>query len=267
MSVMQDIREARVAPGRLALWWIGQAGFALRTPGGLTAFIDPYLSDARGGGGHHERFFPPPIDPEELEADMIFCTHDHVDHTDPATLLPALRRTAVTIVAPGTSCAILEELGVAAAQLHRIDRGDRYVQGDLAVTATFALHAGFDAPVERRPRTNSPDAIGLLLACGPIRLYHAGDTLYDARLRDAAAFRPQTLLVPINGRGGNMNAGEAADLTRDIAPQVVIPMHYGCMVDNTADPQAFVAAVATAGLPSRVVLLQTSQRYDLEGWK
>jgi L-ascorbate 6-phosphate lactonase len=267
MSLMQDIRQAAVKPGHLAVWWIGQAGFALRTPGGLTAFIDPYLSDARGGGGHHERFFPPPIEPEELEADVIFCSHDHIDHTDPTTLLPALRHTAVTIVAPGTSCALLAGLGVDAMRLHRLDRGDRYALGDLAVTATFALHAGFEAPLERRPRTNSPDAIGFLLECGPVRVYHTGDTLYDPQLRAAAAFRPQALLLPINGRAGNMNAAEAAELTRDIAPRVVIPMHYGCMVDNTADPEAFVAAVAAAGLPSTVVVLQTGQRYDLEGWE
>jgi L-ascorbate metabolism protein UlaG (beta-lactamase superfamily) len=44
-----------------------------------------------------------------------------------------------------------------------------------------------------------------------------------------------------------MGAFEAAALTREIDPKRVVPMHYGVMVDNDADPYTFLEALATNG--------------------
>src|SRR5262249_12310651 len=71
------------------LWWLGQSGFRLRDPsGGPTVFVDPFLTD------REDRAWPAPITPEAMgrEADLILCTHDHIDHFD----RPALRAAAAT---------------------------------------------------------------------------------------------------------------------------------------------------------------------------
>ena len=38
--------DAAVPNGSLGLWWLGQAGFAFKTPAGRIVYVDPYLSDA-----------------------------------------------------------------------------------------------------------------------------------------------------------------------------------------------------------------------------
>lgn len=262
-DLMAAILAASVPAGRVAVWWLGQSGYTLKTPGGLIAHIDPYLSDSRSDGGRHERLFPPPIAPADLRGEVVFCTHDHPDHTDPATLLPVVEHTSMTIVAPGTSCEHLERLGVPAERLRRLDVGDRHEVGDLRVEASFALHGG-GGPPDRQPRRPVPDPIGLLVACGPARFYHTGDTLYDERLLAAAAFRPQTVFACINGHGGNMNAEEAARLVAAVGATVAIPMHYGCLPVNNAAPEPFVEAVRATRATARVTLLKVGQRHDLQ---
>ena len=78
-----------------------------------------------------------------------------------------------------------------------------------------------------------------------VALYLTGDTEYNDGLAAAVApYGPEVLLVPINGRWGNMTAAQAAKLCREIAPREVIPMHYGMFAENTADPADFLALLA-----------------------
>ena len=72
----------------LAFWGLGQVGVAIKGPTGVL-YVDPYLTDSDGEGRRLERGFPPPLEPEEVtNASAVLLTHDHVDHTDPRTLLP-----------------------------------------------------------------------------------------------------------------------------------------------------------------------------------
>jgi L-ascorbate 6-phosphate lactonase len=45
---IRELREYRAPAGSLAVWWLGQAGFLLKSPGGVLAALDPYLSDSCG---------------------------------------------------------------------------------------------------------------------------------------------------------------------------------------------------------------------------
>ena len=42
-SPMPALRALDLAPGTIALWWLGQAGFAVRA-GGLVLLLDPFLT-------------------------------------------------------------------------------------------------------------------------------------------------------------------------------------------------------------------------------
>ena len=44
------------------------------------------------------------------------------------------------------------------------------------------------------------------------------------------------MLLSINGGYGNMGPAEAARLTAEIEPAVVIPMHWGLVAENMTDP-------------------------------
>jgi L-ascorbate 6-phosphate lactonase len=89
-----------------------------------------------------------------------------------------------------------------------------------------------------------------------IVVYHTGDSLYHADLsRQVRAFRPHLLLVCVNGQYGNMNPEEAARLACEIEPAAVIPMHWGLVAENTADPAAFVSALSSMGGTARPLVI------------
>ena len=65
--------------------WLGQGGYLFNL-GDKVLCIDPYLSNSMYNNGKYNRLLPIPIEPRELKADMIICTHDHIDHLDEATI-------------------------------------------------------------------------------------------------------------------------------------------------------------------------------------
>ena len=69
----------------MELWWLGQSGFRLRDPdGGPVVFVDPFISE------HKDRTWQAPIGPEALaQADLVLCTHEHIDHFDRPALQAA----------------------------------------------------------------------------------------------------------------------------------------------------------------------------------
>lgn len=136
----------------------------------------------------------------------------------------------------------------------RLDQGEELEVAGVRLTAFYAEHSS--GPTR--------DAIGVLLKADGFRIYQTGDSEYTERLAERArGLRPDLLTVPINGRGGNMSAEQAAALTRIVSPRVVIPMHYGMFADNTADPEAFIAACRAAGVTARIVIAVAGVRFTL----
>ncbi len=86
-----SLRQPLPERGSIALWWLGQAGFAVKSNNTML-FIDPYLSDAlakkyQGQEFPHIRLMASPILAEEVtKLDFLLCTHRHTDHTDPEAL-------------------------------------------------------------------------------------------------------------------------------------------------------------------------------------
>ncbi|MBA2618987.1 MAG: MBL fold metallo-hydrolase, partial [Rubrobacter sp.] len=104
MGVISGIDGLRVGERALAFWGLGQVGVAIKGPEGVL-YVDPYLTDSDGEGGSLERTFPPPLRPDEVtNADAVFLTHDHIDHTDSETVLPLSEASPqARFVAPSTS--------------------------------------------------------------------------------------------------------------------------------------------------------------------
>ena len=83
--------DAAVPSGSLGIWWLGQAGFAFKTPAGKVIYLDPYLSDAVERLFGFKRLSPPAIAAEEVRADLVLITHEHADHLD-IDALPLIAR-------------------------------------------------------------------------------------------------------------------------------------------------------------------------------
>lgn len=244
---MDRLINTKVEPGRVAVQWLGQGGFAFKAHAGDVIVVDPYLSDSVGAGGGPSRLVDIPIRPRDLSLDYLFLTHDHIDHTDPRTApIIAQSNPDALIVCPPSSARLLSRCGVPQTQMQTS------MPGQSIEFPNFTAHVV--------PAQHSEDSVGFVFefndegsnADGPV-VYITGDTEYnDALAGHVEAYGPDVLLVPINGRLGNMNARDAARLTAEIEPAEVIPMHYGMFAENTADPNEFLSFLASE-LPSDTV--------------
>ena len=85
--------------------------------------------------------------------------------------------------------------------------------GELHFRAVFAAHS-------------DREAIGVVITGDGKRVYHMGDSLYHRHIFADPVEDIDLLILPINGKGNNMNAVDAARMTRDLAPNRVLPMHW-----------------------------------------
>jgi L-ascorbate metabolism protein UlaG (beta-lactamase superfamily) len=199
--------------------WFGQSAFLLSA--GSTVFIDPFgsmegLTASRGLEWNY-----PPI--EGVSSDLLLVTHEHRDHNgiDAIEGDPVLLRS----YAGRYESPIGEVVGIASEH------------DDVAGTA------------------RGPNTI-FCFRLGGLRVCHLGD-LGQPALRPeqrAAIGAVDMLFIPVGG-GPTMGGEPAAALVRQLAPELVIPMHYRTSQINFLEPpDAFLDAL---GAP--VERLETSE--------
>lgn len=238
---MERLIKSKVEAGRVAIQWLGQSGFALKAHSGDVLLVDPYFSDSANSDGGAARLVDVPVRPKDVRLDYLFLTHDHVDHTDPLTApLIAQVNPNAPVICPPSACRHLTKLGVPTSQITTAMPGQSLDFPNFAVHVVAAQH--------------TDDSVGFVFefqnegsSSDTVAVYHTGDTEYNDALAAAVEeYGPEVLLVPINGRWGNMDAAQAALLTAQIAAREVIPMHYGMFAENTADPADFLSHLASA---------------------
>ena len=211
----------------LKITWLGQGGYMLCDEKN-TLCIDPYLSDSVFKSSGKARLLPPPIKPEELECDVMICTHNHLDHVDPDTISVMKSKGTTLFLAPSDCEEKMRGLGVVNYQ--KFDEGDTCKFGDFELEAVFADHT-------------SKSAIGAVVRHSGLTLLFTGDTFYNERLCAYKRFGVDVLFICINGKLGNMNVEEAIKLTGEIGAKVGVPTHYGMFAENTEDPAKYTAKV------------------------
>jgi L-ascorbate 6-phosphate lactonase len=233
-KLIEKIKGLKLLDGELAIFWLGQNSFVLKTFGGTIFAVDPYLS-------RDKRFcyvYPePPVRPEDFRVHYIFCTHDHLDHTDPIALPIIAEYSPETIFfGPQESCEHLIELGVGRDHVRALDGGQTYNVGELRVTAYYSV------PPEEADTTH----LGYLFEVGGVKVYNMGDT-YQSVLRMPERFlepvaraSPDIAMLPIVGDTPERRPEDAYLFAKIIKPKVVIPCHYDCFKDRTIDPEKFV---------------------------
>ena len=252
---MQTVRETAVAPGHVALWWLGQAGFLIKSAGGKIVALDPYLSNSCKSLGDEvgfdmERIVPPPLLPQDLVGiDLYALTHSHRDHLDPQTLEPYLAAGGEgPFLAPAETALALAHLGVVGEQIEMVWPNKTRVVGDLTWRATFAIPFGGDDLTH----------VGYLVFVdeGPT-LYFTGDTAYHDVIADSVApHKPDVMITVINGAFRNMGPDAAAHLAKQIDPQIVIPCHHDLFRDNIQPPQMLRTNLHILGIGEKYRLLE-----------
>lgn len=270
-GLIARIEQLVVPPGQLALWALGQSGFVVK--GGETiAYIDPYLSDSVAAIGGPVRRFPIPLDPAAVRhAQVVFATHEHMDHADGPTLGPLMAASAqATLVTSPQGRAVALQAGVAAERIVVPRLGETITLGGLTYTAIPAAHYAYEVDGEGHARW-----MGFLIACNGVTLYHAGDTILFPELLDAlAGQRIDLALLPINGRDffreqrnivGNLWPGEAVELALAIEARVLIGIHNDLFAENRVNPGMLFDELDRRAPWQRCHLLQPGELYLYAG--
>lgn len=186
--------------------WYGQSAFSIEDA--HRVFVDPF-GDMSAAASRGIEFRYPPI--EGAEADVLLVTHDHLDHNavDRVGGKPLVLRT------PGRHETPLGEV-VGVASEH----------DDVAGTQRGA-NTIFVFPL------------------GGLRLCHLGDFGQPAlrpEQREAIG-EVDVLFLPVGG-GPTLGGEGAAAVVRELAPRLVVPMHYRTdALDFLEPPDAFLDAL------------------------
>ena len=173
------------------------------------------------------------------DADIILITHPHFDHFSPADIAKVMKPDTV-FVAPESMAAELKEAGIPSPVLMK--------PGESKTVCGISVEA---VPAYNRLKPFHPKRkgwLGYVVTVGGKRIYAAGDT--DAT-DEAANVRCDIALIPIGGTY-TTNSSEAAALVNRMQPQTVIPVHYGSIVGQISNGDAFAEAVKA---PVQVKLL------------
>lgn len=225
-----EIRDTLVEPGTLAIWYLAQAGFCIKTSAGTRVVIDPYLSDYCGREFGFKRMIPAVIAPDELLADVLISTHSHGDHLDPDALEAFAAHEPTRFVGSLNCESLYVEHGVDPGRYTLLRPGDQTVVRDVTVRATYADHGEL-----------CPDAIGVTVAAEGLRIYNVGDSaLRPDRMLPTVGGPVDVMIAPINGAFGNLDAAEACRLGGLVRPRVLVAAHFWMFVEHGGDPGRFL---------------------------
>jgi len=227
LSLAQSPSATTSAEAKTEVLWLGQASFRIRSPGGKTIVVDPWLS------GGPKTPAPYKTDIGALgKVDVLLVTHAHVDHIGDAPALAKLHKTV--LYGPADMITPLITLGILPPELaHRFNKsGSVKPLPGIKVTAVRAEHSSL--LVWTNPATGKPEShpagepVGYIIELeNGFKIWHMGDTgLFPDMKFISEHYKPDLVLMPI---GGNftMDPNDAAFAARNwIQPKMVIPMHY-----------------------------------------
>lgn len=271
-----DWKTLPLAEGEVAIWWLGQAGFAVRSRSGCF-LVDPYLSDSlakkyAGTKYPHLRMMPPPAGPELFaEVDWVFCTHRHTDHMDPETLGIISGGGRARFVVPRSAMDhATGKVGLEFSRLIPVNAGETVaLSPGVSVSALPSAHEKLE--VNERGEYS---ALGYVIKADGVSLYHAGDGIPYEGLEDrlAGAGRIDLALLPVNGRDaqrtaggvpGNFTIDEALELCSKVSAGRMIVAHFGMFDFNTVDPVWLRKSIKEAGMGGCVAVPEVDVAYKI----
>lgn len=216
--------------GKTWLFWMGQAGFIIKSAEGKLLGIDLYLSECvepvEGHVGYH-RLMPRIVDPAELELDVVIATHFHRDHFD-IDAMPQLMANGKTQLFCAYDCQDdVENLKIDKQRVQYVRPGESYDFAGFHIDFIHSDH-GAGAPLEAAP----------IIAVDGKHILEAGDTSLHLDWKDEylKTGKLDVLIAPINGAYGNLNEQENVDLTATLKPQLTVPCHFGMFASHGGNP-------------------------------
>jgi len=232
---------------KISLKWLGHSGFIIKSPGGKTIIIDPWIVNN-------------PVCPIKLDditaADIMLVTHDHFDHLGNAAEI--VKKTGATLVAaPETAGKFQSQMGVPSENVifggYGMNIGGSAEIKGVTITMTQAVHSS---------ETASPTGYILKLEDGT-SIYHAGDTgIFESMRLLGELYRLDLALIPIGGVF-TMDPFQASKALTLLNPKIAIPMHYKTFPILEQDANRFVELARKESPKVRIVVLEPGQEFIL----
>jgi L-ascorbate metabolism protein UlaG (beta-lactamase superfamily) len=226
------------AAGKTQLTWYGHAAFVVKTPGGTTIAIDPWINN------------PLNKDKQALDkigkVDFILISHGHFDHVGDALALQ--KKTGAKVVGAVELGTALLSAGLPAEALSMETRGNiggtLKLNYEVSVSLVPAVHSSGFQKDETSPVQYAGNPVGFVLRIqGGPTIYHTGDTdrFSDMKLI-GQRFHPDLILACI---GGHFTMGPAggAQAARDVGAKTIVPMHFGTFPVLTGTPEELATAL------------------------
>ena len=258
--------EDRVARSRheaagIAIWYLGQVGFLFQHRG-VTIAVDPYLSHSVDNlegfpPKYWVRNYPPPFSPEKLNCiDLVLCTHDHLDHTDPQTLLAiAAASPQCQFAGPKISVEEMRRAGIPEKRTIILNDSQAFCFKGVIIEPIATAHEKYEFDREGFSRF-----LAYFLRWDGVNLFHAGDTMATPHLSERLANETINVgFLPINGADdvrrkagvvGNMDAAAAVAFAVQHHFDLVVPTHYDLYPNNGAEIGEFIRELDLASSPT-----------------
>jgi L-ascorbate metabolism protein UlaG (beta-lactamase superfamily) len=185
--------------------WLGHSAFAFEFDG-HKVLLDPFLTGNPLAAA----------DPNDLEAEIIFLTHAHGDHS--GDTLAIAKRTGAKVV---SNAEIADWASRGGAQSHGMNTGGGYDFGFVHARQTNALHS---SSFPDGAYGGNPNGFIFTLRSGQ-RVYFAGDTALFSDMSLIGDYGIDLAFLPI-GDNYTMGPEDALKAIKLIRPKLVVPMHY-----------------------------------------
>lgn len=228
-SFALKIMATPVRAGQVGVFFLGQAGFVLKTPAGELIATDPYLSDCCERYFGFKRLMPHILGADEVIFDYLVASHAHFDHFDPDSVPTLLGNGKTKFIGAKDTAAECERLGIKD-NLTFVSVGDKVQLGTATLTAVRCDHGA-----------DTPHALGLLFEIEGKKIYMMGDTAYRPDWLDDELIKGVDLLIlPINGAFGNLDSEQAAKVVAALEPKLAVPCHYWNFAQHYGSPYEFM---------------------------
>jgi len=205
---------------------LGHAGFRVEYPEkGFSFAFDPY--DVKDGDT-----VGPNGTSENSQVDFVFISHPHFDHCDPNSIRKLLKPNG-KIIAPIACQAELEPF---ADQVELVGDKEKHETKFFKYWSCPAYNIDkFRTPNEVfHPKESG--FVGWIVEIGSTRYFHAGDSDFTPEME--ALKKIDCAFLPISGTFV-MTLEEAIKAAETLAPDVVIPMHYGKLLGSVSEAHRF----------------------------
>ena len=222
------------ATGKTYLFYLGQAGYLIKSKNNQLLGVDLYLSDCvecvEGNIGF-KRLLPKILNPDDVIVDYLIATHPHMDHFDMDSIPELVANKGTRLFVSKNCNQLINCLNLEQNKICYVQSGDTVHAGDFLLEFVECDHG-----------QAAPDAVGVVITVDGKKIYMAGDTcLRLDRVSEMKQKGPYDIIIgPINGAYGNMNESEFAEYSIAIGAETIIPCHYGMFASHGGNPGKFL---------------------------